>query len=133
MWGFGLGEGDRDLVSIVGNMTYDCYKWNFLVVYLHMSDNRSFTAIKRTRITIALYNFSLPSFFLSVFLSFFPSSVSLVPSKKEMGYFDTHTHKHTQTINLLALELFFLIEHIFTQNENNTGTKYIRIMKQTAI
>ena len=32
-------------------------------------------------------------------------------------------------INLLAAELFFLI---LAQNVNNTGTKHVRIMKQTA-
>jgi hypothetical protein len=35
-------------------------------------------------------------------------------------------------INLLAPELFFNFSTLCIQNVNNTGTKYIRIMKQTA-
>jgi len=50
-------------------------------------------------------------------------------------YSITHTHHQSgfsTLLNLLAPELFFNFSTHYIQNVNNTGTKQVRIMKQTA-
>ena len=47
--------------------------------------------------------------------------------------FEGYIQTSTSSLNLLALELFFLIlAHPVYKNVNNTGTKYVRFMKLTA-
>ena len=50
-----------------------------------------------------------------------------------MQYLTILQQNSSWEINLLAPELFFLnFSTLCIQNVNNTGTKYVRIMKQTA-